>query len=265
VLECVVNISEGSRLDVVEHLCSLVAPVLLDVHTDSDHNRSVLTLVGEDGPRSLTRAAVDALDLRDHVGVHPRIGVVDVVPFVPLGDATLADAEAAADRFARWAAAELDVPCFRYGSRRSLPEVRRGAFADFGPDWGRSTPHPSAGAIAVGSRPVLVAYNLWLRRPDLDQARAIARDLRGPAVRALGLAVGPHVQVSMNLIDPTVVGPAEVYEQVAAVAAVERAELVGLVPRAVLERLDPAAWPRLDLALDRTIEARLEASGHVLD
>jgi len=265
VLECVVNISEGARLDVVEHLCSLVAPVLLDVHTDGDHNRSVLTLVGEDGPRSLTRAAVAALDLRDHVGVHPRIGVVDVVPFVPLGDATLADADAAADRFARWAAAELDVPCFRYGSGRSLPAVRRGAFTDFGPDWGPSVPHPSAGAIAVGARPVLVAYNLWLTGADLDAARAIARDLRGPAVRALGLAVGDEVQVSMNLIDPMALGPAQVYDAVATRASVARAELVGLVPRAVLEATEVDRWPQLDLSEERTIEARLATRGLQLE
>jgi glutamate formiminotransferase len=110
---------------------------------------------------------------------------------------------------------------------------------------------------------VLVAYNLWLAEPDLDQARRIARAVRGDAVRALGLAVGSEVQVSMNLIDPARVGPAEVYAQVAAEATIERAELVGLVPRAVVEAIDPSDRERLDLALDRTIESRIEAQTEV--
>ena len=247
-LECVVNVSEGARLDVVARVAAAAGEHLLDVHSDAHHNRSVLTLVGEDGPRAVTRAAVRELDLRAHTGVHPRIGVVDVVPFVPLGDATLADAEAAADRYARWAGGELGLPCFRYGAQRSLPEVRRGAFVTFAPDWGPPTPHRTAGAVAVGARPPLVAYNLWLADADVDRARAIARDLRGPAVRALGLAVGDRVQVSMNLIDPVAVGPAQVYDKVAGLAPIERAELVGLVPRAVLHAVEQDRWDLLDLA-----------------
>ena len=260
-LECVLNLSEGARLAVVAQLAATAGEALLDVHSDADHNRSVLTLIGEDSPRAVTRAAVEILDLRAHTGVHPRIGVVDVVPFVPLGDATLADAEAAADRFAAWAGTELAVPCFRYGSQRSLPELRRGAFVAFGPDFGPPAPHPSAGAVAVGARPPLVAYNLWLRQPDLEVARALARDLRSPAVRALGLAVGDQVQVSMNLIDPTSVGPAQVYDQVAGRVEVARAELVGLVPRAVLQAVNRERWELLDLSEGRTIEARLGARG----
>ena len=260
-LECVINISEGSRLDVVEQLATIAGDSLLDLHSDADHNRSVLTLVGENSPRAVTRAAVQELDLRIHSGVHPRIGVVDVVPFVPLGHATLADAEVAADRFAQWAGAELALPCFRYGTGRSLPRVRRGAFVDFGPDWGPPAPHPTAGAVAVGARPPLIAYNLWLATPDLAEARALARELRGPTVRALGLAVGDQVQVSMNLIDPMSVGPGDVYDRVAAGAEIERAELVGLIPQAVLGRCATARWTQLDLAADRTIESRLEARG----
>jgi glutamate formiminotransferase/glutamate formiminotransferase/formiminotetrahydrofolate cyclodeaminase len=104
---------------------------------------------------------------------------------------------------------------------------------------------------------VLVAYNLWLREPDLERARALARDLRGPAVRALGLQVGDEVQVSMNLVDPDAVGPAEVYDAISASAEVARAELVGLVPAAVVERIDPRRWAQLDHDPERTIEARL--------
>lgn len=260
-LECVVNVSEGARLDVVARVAAAAGEHLLDVHSDAHHNRSVLTLVGEESPRAVTRVAVRELDLRAHTGVHPRIGVVDVVPFVPLGDATLADAEAAADRYARWAGTKLGLPCFRYGAHRSLPEVRRGAFVTFAPDWGPATPHRTAGAVAVGARPPLVAYNLWLADADVDRARAIARDLRGPAVRALGLAVGDRVQVSMNLIDPLAMGPAQVYDEVARRARIERAELVGLVPRAVLHAVEPDRWDLLDLREEATIEARLEARG----
>lgn len=260
-LECVINISEGTRLDVVETIGRAAGRELLDVHTDADHNRSVLTVVGEQTARAVAAATVLTLDLGRHEGVHPRIGVLDVVPFVPLGTSTLDDAVAARDRFARWAGDTLGVPCFVYGPERSLPDIRRGAWTDLAPTTGPDHPHPTAGAIAVGARPVLVAYNVWLAEPDLDLARAVARDVRGPGIRTLGLAVGDEVQVSMNLIDPLVVGPAAAYDAVADRAPVARAELVGLVPEAVLGVVDPRRWAELDLAPDRTIEARLAARG----
>lgn len=262
-LECVINISEGRRLDVVELIARNAGGDLLDLHTDPDHNRSVLTLVGAEAARAVTAAAVLALDLRTHQGVHPRLGVVDVVPFVPLGSATLTTAEEARDAHARWMADELGVPCFLYGGERSLPEVRRHAFDGLAPDVGPAAPHPTAGAAAVGARNPLVAYNVWLAEPDADLARRLATAVRGPAVRALGLAVGDHVQVSMNLIDPLVVRPDQAYDMVAAAAAVARAELVGLVPRRVLDAVPRARWAELDLSEERTIEARLEARGPV--
>lgn len=251
------NVSEGRDPEVLARLAGACGADLLDVHTDPHHHRSVLTLVGEEAPRALTREAVAALDLGGHDGVHPRIGVVDVVPFVPLGSATLDDAVAARDRFAAWAAAELGLPCFAYGPERTLPEVRRHAWADLGPTTGPSRPHPTAGAVAVGARPVLVAYNLWLAAPDLALARRLAAALRRPEVRALGLAVGDEVQVSFNLVAPEVVGPGQVWDEVAAQAEVARAELVGLVPEAVLRAAPEERWAQLDLAPDRTIEARL--------
>lgn len=256
-LECVVNVSEGRRAEILGQLTDAAGAELLDVHTDADHNRSVFTLVGEAAPRRLAAAAVERLDLGDHHGVHPRIGVVDVVPFVPLHGSTMADALAARDAFSTWAAGELGVPCFRYGSERTLPDIRRGAFRTLTPDDGPPEPHPSAGAIAVGARPVLVAYNVWLAEPDLGRAKQLAAAVRSPTVRALGLQVGDEVQVSMNLIAPEVTGPGAVVDAIAAVARVERCELVGLVPRDVLEREDPARWDELDLHRDRTIEARL--------
>jgi glutamate formiminotransferase len=263
VLECVVNVSEGRNRSVLDQLAEAVAGDLLDVHTDPHHNRSVLTLVGTDAPRRLTALAVELLDLRAHTGVHPRIGVVDVVPFVPLGSATLADAVAARDGFCRWAAAELALPCFRYGPERTLPEVRRGAFGDLRPDDGPAEPHPTAGGCAVGARPLLVAYNLWIDG-DVATARAVAAAARGEGIRALGLDVGGRAQVSMNLVEPWRVGPAAAWDRVAQEAsrrgaAVTGAELVGLVPEAVLAAVDEARWDALDLAADRTIEARLAA------
>lgn len=251
------NISEGSRPHVVTAIASSAVGSLLDVHSDVHHNRSVLTLVGEEAPRAVARAAVAALDLRRHQGVHPRFGVVDVVPFVPLAGSTLVDAVAARDRFLDWMANDLGVPGFAYGPERTLPEVRRLAFAGLPPDRGPSRPHPTAGATAVGARPVLVAWNVWLADPDLARAQRIAREIRGPRLRALGLPVGRRVQVSMNLVEPNELGPADAWDLVAERGAVAGAELVGLVPRSVLDRTDPARWAELDLAEGKTIESRL--------
>jgi glutamate formiminotransferase len=260
VLECVVNLSEGRDNEVLASLRDIAGHDLLDLHADVDHHRSVLTLVGVDAPRRVARAAIEHLDLRDHRGAHPRIGVVDVVPFVPYGDGTtMRDATDARDRFATWAGTELGVPCFLYGPERTLPDVRRSAFGPLHPDTGPDRPHPTAGAIAVGAREVLVAYNLWLVEPDLASARRIAAELRSPEVRSLGLAVGNQVQVSCNLVAPDRVGPAAVYDRVAGRAAIARAELVGLTPRSVLDAIDPGRWSELDLAPERTIEARTAA------
>ncbi len=193
--------------------------------------------------------------------MHPRFGVVDVVPFVPLAGSGMADAEAARDRFLEWIGGALGVPAFAYGAHRSLPELRRRAFVDLAPDAGPARPHRTAGAVAVGARPLLVAWNVWLARPDLERARRVARQVRGPHLRALGLAVGDRVQVSMNLVAPLVVGPAEAWDRVAALAPVDGAELVGLVPAAVLDRTPPERWRALDLERERTIEARLARAG----
>jgi glutamate formiminotransferase len=274
-VECVVNISEGRDAAVLTQLDAAAGSTLADRHSDPDHHRSVYTLAGPadlvaQGARHLAAATVAALDLRQHQGAHPRLGVLDVVPFVPyapgqLPPADLGLAETMRDEFATWLADELGVPTFCYGPRadgtaRSLPEVRREAFVTLVPDAGPATPHPSAGACAVGARPVLVAYNVWVG--DVEIARAVAPLVRGPAVRALGLAVGTRAQVSCNLIEPALVGPDALYDQVAAAVldaggTVLGAELVGLLPAAVLERIPPERWASLDLSADRTVEARL--------
>src|SRR6185503_10912613 len=136
VLECVVNVSEGRREDRLGVIAAAAGTELLDVHRDGDHHRAVLTLVGTAAPRRVAAVAVAELDLRAHDGVHPRLGVVDVVPFVPLEPATMADAVAARDAFAGWAGSELGVPCFLYGEERSLPQVRKEAWRTLAPDTG---------------------------------------------------------------------------------------------------------------------------------
>lgn len=256
-LECVVNVSEGADQGVLRALADAAGDDLLDVHSDADHNRSVFTMVGTEAPRRLVRRTVEILDLSRHEGVHPRVGAVDVVPFVPLAPSTFADAVAARDDFARFAADELGVPCFLYGPERTLPDIRKHAFAGLAPDRGPASPHPTAGAMCVGAREILLAYNVWLDGDDVALAKAIARDLRSPSVRALGLQVGRWAQVSMNLIAPDVTGPSEVYDAIAARAAVLRAELVGLAPSRTLASIDRARWAQLDLSPDRTIESRV--------
>jgi len=303
-LECVVNVSEGTSPGLLGELAEACGTTLLDVHSDGYHGRSVFTLAGDDrefveSAKQLTRAAVARLDLTTHRGVHPRLGVVDVVPFVPIELGTfeqgtfgldtfeqgtfeqgtveqgtvelgtvsacldLAPACAARDEFGVWAALELELPVFFYGPLadgapdRTLPELRRGAFGACAPDVGPRRPHPTAGAICVGARQALVAYNIWLEEPDLARAKAIAQAIRGPEVRALGLAVGTGVQVSCNLVAPFKVGPGAVTEAVAALATVERCELVGLLPAGVLAAEPQSRWGELDLAADRTVEARL--------
>ena len=261
-IECVINISEGRDLDLVEEIALVAGSDLLDVHCDADHNRSVITVVGATAPPAVIRHAVQRLDLRTHTGVHPRIGVVDVVPFVPLADSTYDDALRTRDAMSSWIANELQIPVFLYGPERTLPDIRRGAFTVLRPDLGPHQPHPTAGAVAVGARELMLAWNLWLSEPDLDLAKSIASSIRGPGVRALGLQIGDEVQVSMNLIDPLTVGPAEVYDRVASLAGLARAELVGLAPQSVLNAVDEKRWEQLNLSVETTIESRLQRRLH---
>ena len=283
-LECVVNISEGRDAALVAAIAATAGDTLLDTHSDPDHHRSVLTLGGgsddvEAAARKVVTAAVERLDLTGHEGVHPRLGVADVVPFAPLDGSTLADAVAARDRLAAWEGTTLGVPCFRYGPERSLPEVRREAFRTLDPDTGPSTPHPTAGATAVGARPLLVAYNIWIAVSDggvpdpegaLAMAREVASTIRTPTVRSLGLAVGQGAQVSCNLLDAGPGAVAEVFDTVGRLVSgaggtVERGELVGLVPEAVLRATPVARWAELDLHEERTIEARMASRGTPID
>jgi glutamate formiminotransferase len=245
-LECVINISEGRRVDVVRAVAAAAGDACIDVHSDGDHNRSVLTLAGdaaavEDAARNVARQTVATVDITKHKGAHPYRGALDVVPFVPWTGATLDDALDARDRFAEWAVEELDLHCLLYGPEMSLPELRRIA---------------PVGTTAVGARPPLVAYNLWIDT-DVATAKAIAAAIRQPALRTLGLQVGDYAQVSCNLVDPLTLGPAAAFDAVAAHIAVARAELVGLIPAAVLAAVPTERWEQLDVSPSRTVETRL--------
>lgn len=261
-------------------LARAAGSVLLDLHLDAAHHRSVFTLVGladqvEVAVCSLSRRAVELIDLRAHRGAHPRAGVVDVVPFVadptqegPPGELAVA----ARDRYARWAASELALPIFLYGppetgrhagcTGRTLPEVRRRAFVDLLPDLGPSRPDPRTGWVAVGARSPMVAYNVWVAKGDIALARSVATAVRGPGVRALGLVVGSRLQVSCNLIDPFHIGPAEAYDRISGALAAGGGsagpgELVGLLPADVLRAVPAHRRQLLGLSDQDTIEHRL--------
>ena len=261
-LESVPNFSAGRDDSVVEELrVALSAPArLLDVHVDVDHNRSVYTLVGTPGElvRTLLSGvsrAVEAIDIRDHEGVHPRIGAADVVPLVPIVSSAEPEARDAAVELGSRIATELELPVFFYGllttDRRGPAFFRRGGPAELQrrmdsgevtPDRGPARLHPSAGGVLVGVRQPLVAFNVNLRTRDVDVARGIAavvreRDGGLPGVRALGLDLerAGLVQVSMNLEDWERTPPHEVVERITAEAAargveVDGSELVGLMP-----------------------------------
>ncbi|MGH2732451.1 MAG: glutamate formimidoyltransferase [Actinomycetota bacterium] len=265
-LECVANLSEGRRPEVVDEVVAAASlhPIhVFDVSSDPDHNRSVLTFAGSPGVlRSAmldaTREALSRIDLRRHAGVHPRLGAMDLLPFVPLLGTGMEVAVEAARECARAIWKEIAVPCFLYGEagldpeRAVLADLRRGAFNTLSPDVGGPDPHRSAGVTVVGAREVLVAYNVNLATEDLAVARRIAHRIRESNgglrhIRALGLALASRgaVQVSMNLTRPLITTLAHAFETVRSLAVVEgveilEAEVVGLVPRAALRGRNPA-------------------------
>lgn len=296
-IECVPNISEGRRTEVVEAVAQAVKSAqgvsLLDVSSDPAHNRSVLTFVGtsHDLPQAviaLFGAAVSRIDLRAHRGVHPRMGAVDVVPFVPLDEGSLTECVTLARETAVTVASRFQLPVYLYEeaatdpARRQLEHLRRGQFeglatrlstAAWRPDFGPAAPHPTAGATAIGARRILIAYNVNLATDRLDVARAIAAVIRSsggglPGVKAMGVSLAPLdlVQVSMNLTDYRRTSMPEAFEAVKREAArrgveIFESEIVGLVPAAALEGVRLEALKLSDGAIDRTIEGRLRQAG----
>jgi len=274
VFECVINVSEGRRSALLDELSRAGGPSLRDRHSDVAHHRSVFTLINDPEPlvrdvRSMITRAYELVDLRAHTGVHPRFGVVDVIPFVALDHRKRATACRLRDETARWLAQRFDVPVFLYGAldvdtTRTLPEIRRDAFTRLDPDFGPARASSSRGAAAVGCRGVLVAWNLWLEGVTLAQARAIAASLRSPVLRTLAFAFDDVVQVSCNVVDVDQIRLSTIYDAVRTLlepgARVLRSELVGLAPRSLVEREDPDRWAQLDLGLERTIEAVTDAA-----
>ncbi len=268
-VECVANFSEGRRPEVVAAIVDAARGPgvhVLDVSADSDHHRCVLTLAGEGEAVAAAawRAVAEAvarINLTQHRGTHPRMGAADVVPFVPLGDTPMAYCVALAEALGERIAAELSVPVYLYGdaarrpSRRDLAHVRRGEFEGLAarmqkpsgvPDFGPAAPHPTAGAVAVGARPALVAFNAWLSTTDEAVADAVARAVRGSSgglvgVKALAMNTTSHgqMQVSMNLVDFRATPLPAALEMVRREAArfgvaVTETEIVGMVPLAAL-------------------------------
>jgi glutamate formiminotransferase / 5-formyltetrahydrofolate cyclo-ligase len=266
-LECALNFSEGRNATIIETVVSAAQGVrVLDVASDPDHNRTVVTFVGS--PEAAIKAAVDVsaaatrlIDMNYHHGAHPRMGAVDVVPFVPLEQANMEDAIAAARSVGQRLGAELGIPVYLYEDAASRPErhnladIRRGEYeglpaklADplWAPDYGPARPHTTAGATAVGARIYLVAYNVNLGTADVTIAQAIARSLRAKTgglhnVKALGVMLKERnlAQVSINIVDPFRTPLYRVLEMVRMEAnrfgvAVVGSEIVGLVPLTII-------------------------------
>jgi glutamate formiminotransferase len=272
-VECVPNFSEGRKTEMIDRIARVVESedgvVVLNRHIDVDHNRSVITFVGEpdailNAALKAVRAAKDLIDLRAHAGVHPRIGATDVLPFVPVSGVTMEECVRLAHEAGQRIWSELSIPVYFYeraalrADRVRLEHLRGQGFEwlrheveinpDRLPDVGDPKLHESAGATVVGARPFLIAFNVNLQTADLSIARSIAREVRErdgglPFVKALGFELQSRgvVQVSMNLIDYQHTGIAQAFEAVRAAAArrqveVLGAEIVGLVPRAALDR-----------------------------
>src|SRR5215217_9584618 len=272
-VECVPNFSEGRRPEIVRQIADSVTAVesacVLDTHIDPDHNRSVVTFVAP--PETVVAAAVNAvtraselIDMRTHRGEHPRLGATDVLPFIPVRGVTMDDCVRMAHEAGAIIAGDLAIPVYYYEraalrpERVNLEDVRRGTLEllreqittnpERAPDVGSNQVHESAGAIAVGARPFLIAFNIILRSSDTAIARQIARTIRArngglPFVKALGFRLHTRelAQVSMNLVNYEVTGMTAAYDAIRREAdrldvAIESAEIVGLIPRNALDR-----------------------------
>jgi glutamate formiminotransferase len=261
-IESVINYSEGSDLAVVEDIVSAVKTAkVLDLHSDPDHNRSVVTILGEPGAVGqaafdLTERAMQLLDVREHTGVHPFIGVVDVIPFVPLVDCSMKEAVDLSWELGKKLWDHLKLPVYFYGEAAKIPErkdlsyVRKGGYAVLKkeinephrkPDVGQGL-HVTAGAVAVGARNYLIAFNVNLNTPDRDIAKSIAKNIREkdgglPGVRALGVELKSRsiTQVTVNIIDHQETSLKKVFDEVRKWAKeyqveIIESEIVGLVP-----------------------------------
>lgn len=291
-VECVPNISEGRRLDVVEQVLDTVrgkeGVKLLDYSSDADHNRTVITLVGE--PEALKLAMVDfvgkaleLIDLRQHKGQHPRMGAVDVIPFIPIKEMTKEDCVALSKEMAELLYDKYQIPSFLYEDSASAPHrvnlanLRKGEFEgmaekvktdEFKPDYGDAI-HESFGIVAIGARPFLVAFNVNLNTSDIEVANKIAKAVRHLSgglryVKGMGVKLEDRgiVQVSMNCTDYTKTPLYRVFELVKLEASrygveVVGSEIIGLLPMAAM--IDTASWylRTEDFSIDQVLEHQL--------
>jgi glutamate formiminotransferase/formiminotetrahydrofolate cyclodeaminase len=288
-VECVPNFSEGKDRATIDALRSAIVGVsgvqLLDVQTDASHNRSVFTFVAPPAAAALAafaamRVATQKIDLTKHTGEHPRMGATDVVPFVPVTGVTMDECVALARQLGERVGKELQIPVFLYAraatrpERALLPDVRKGEFEGMHgrtlePDYGPNRIHATAGATAIGARPFLVAYNVYLDTKDVAIAKEIAKQIRTssgglPAVQASGFEVDGLAQVSMNLLDIDITPPATVFGAVKALAekrgvGVQKSEIVGLIPeRAIIGAANASL--QLPDAADHILEAKIRAT-----
>jgi glutamate formiminotransferase len=295
IVECVPNFSEGRNQTTVRALVHAVESVpgvcLLDQTMDRDHHRSILSFAGEpdavaEAAFCAIRVATDLIDLRKHKGVHPRVGATDVVPFVPLRGATMQDCIHLAKRLGQRVATELEIPVFLYEQaalhrdHAPLESVRRGGLQglafrmasdpDWTPDFGPPQLHKTAGAMVIGARPPLIAFNVNLRSTDLALARSIAKDIRQsngglPHLKAIGVELASRqlVQVAMNLTDYTITPIHVAFEAVRARAAergvaVAGSEVIGLVPQAALVQTAAHCLALEQFDATQVLEMRLE-------
>jgi glutamate formiminotransferase len=294
-VECVPNFSEGRKTETVERLAQAIASVdtacVLDTHIDPDHNRSVITFVA--APAMIVEAAVravglaaDLIDMRQHKGVHPRMGATDVLPFIPIRGVTMEECAALAHEAGKQIARALSIPVFFYEraalrpERVNLEDVRRAlellreqiaVDPNRAPDLGPLMVHETAGAIAIGARPFLIAFNVNLATTDVLIARKIARAIRArggglPFVKALGFELSTRglVQVSMNIVNYEVTGLTQAYDAVrreAERAGVEivSVEIVGLVPEKALDKSAEYFRKLENFSDDKIFEHRLRA------
>jgi glutamate formiminotransferase len=296
VIECIPNVSEGRRTEIIAAMADALRRIpgvrVLGVSSDPNHNRSVFTFAGEAGPveqavLALFEWAIANIDLRTHRGEHPRIGAVDVVPFVPIEGATMSECVALAKRTAAAVSARFDVPTYLYEEastvpgRKKLEDIRRGGFEglpakmadpDWTPDYGPHTPHPSAGASVIGARMPLIAYNINLATNRLEVAKRIAAAIRQssgglPSVKAMGVTLADRgiVQVSMNLTNFRQTPIHQVFEAVRREAASDgvqilESEIIGLVPAAALIDAAKSYLQLTELTDDHILENKLKNS-----
>lgn len=297
IIECIPNVSEGRRPEVVEAIAAAIRAVpgvrLLDYSSDASHNRSVFTMAGDAAPitaavLAMYERAIAAIDLRTHQGEHPRLGAVDVVPFVPIEGVTMAACVALAKDVARDVASRFAVPVYLYEDasanpeRKNLEDIRRGEFeglaakmasTGWAPDFGPAAPHASAGASVIGARMPLIAYNINLNTDRLDVAKKIAAAVRHSSggfryVKAAGFKLDERgiVQVSMNLTNYEKTPIHRVFETVKREAArygvsILESEIVGLIPSAALNATAEYYLQIAGFNADQILENKLR-TGH---